>query len=123
MIPSTFSHNGALPMHVAPYLTERERDAGVKAIDRGALVAVAETQPFSPHGGGLVALATPALANEIASRHGDELDELKAELKEAARELANLRTIIGEVMAEKNPREHDYRLHNAADDVAAAIKN
>jgi hypothetical protein len=110
--------------HVLPYVTDRELDGIMDAVCDGRLVAVA--QSAAPDGSvqaqrAIVAVAAPELADELAARDADALDTLRAELKDATRELRSLRDIIGEVFREERPQDFDYRLHDAAEDVQRAF--
>lgn len=126
-IRTTFSdaghHRGARTRTI-PYLQPREVAGIMSAVESGALVAVAsETVAGAIGAGEIVAVATPEIAERLTARDPDLAGELLSELREAARELRNLRTIAGEVMAEREPAEFLYRIENAADDVKKAIDN
>lgn len=101
---------------VLPYLTEREADGILDAIDAGHLRAVANDE------GAIVAVMEPVRADDyVQPSYGDARDRLYNRLREAADELKSLQTIIGEVMAEKYPRDFRGRLEEAADDVQGAL--
>lgn len=102
---------------VLPYLTEREADGILDAIDAGHLRAVANDE------GAIVAVMEPerAIGYAMTVDDNDARDRLYNRLREAADELKSLQTIIGEVMAEKYPRDFRGRLEEAADDVRSAL--
>jgi predicted RNA-binding protein len=112
-IASTYWDTDTIPA-ILPYLQPREIDNVLDAIDDGRLAAVAQD-------GEILAVATPAAAEMIVRSNQDAVEDLLAELREAIRELGNLRTIVGEVMVEKDPAEHVYRIEEAIDDVSKAI--
>jgi hypothetical protein len=99
---------------ILPYLHPREIDNVLDAIDDGRLAAVAQD-------GEILAVATPAAAEMIVRGNQDTVEELLYGLREATREIDNLRTIVREVMAEKDPAEHAYRIEEAIDDVDKAV--
>jgi uncharacterized protein YfcZ (UPF0381/DUF406 family) len=103
---------------ILPYLHPREIDSTLDAIADGDLVAVAD-----PREGTIVALATPEIAGTITNRPDveDRVNDLLSELREARRELDNLRQIAREVLAEKEPADWDWKLEEAADDVQKAL--
>jgi hypothetical protein len=81
-------------------------------------VAVAD-----PREGAIIALATPEIAQTIVDRPDveDRVNELLFELREARRELSNLRQIAREVLAEKEPSDWGWKIDDAADDVQKAL--
>jgi uncharacterized protein YfcZ (UPF0381/DUF406 family) len=103
---------------ILPYLHPREIDSTLDAIADGDLVAVAD-----PREGAIIALATPEIAKAITNRPDvkDVVNELLSELREARRELDNLRQIAREVLAEKEPTDWDWKIEDAADDVQKAL--
>jgi hypothetical protein len=101
---------------VLPYLTDREVDGIVDAICDGRLVAVADTVEK-----GITAVASPEVADLLVKHDDDAAGELLEELREANRELDNLRQIMREVLAEKDPSDFEYRLDDAIDDVRKGI--
>jgi hypothetical protein len=110
--------NGADGPTILPYLHPREIDSTLDAIDDGGLVAVAD-----PREGAIIALATPEIAQTIVDRPDveDRVNELLFELREARRELSNLRQIAREVLAEKEPSDWGWKIDDAADDVQKAL--
>lgn len=109
--------NGSDGPVILDYLHPREIDSTLDAIDDGGLVAVAD-----PREGAIIALATPEIAQTIVDRpDADRVAELLAELREARRELSNLRQIAREVLAEKEPSDWGWKIDDAADDVQKAL--
>lgn len=99
-----------------PYLTTRERDGIIDALDAGELVGVVDADANA-----IVAVATPQLADQLEHRDDDALKCLDRELAIALSEIQSLTDIIGEVLAEKEPSDYRYRLEDAAYDVRKAI--
>jgi hypothetical protein len=103
-----------------PRLTERERDAVVAAVDCGELVAVVDVQPLG--GSPIVAVVTP----EHVERFCAESDEaartrLYQRLRELSDELKTLTTIVGEVMAEREPRDFRHRILDCVADAETIL--
>jgi hypothetical protein len=121
MIPTTYSESGSRKLATIPYLHPREVEAAHVALDAGELVAVAKSETGAIGYGTIVALARPDLADDLVNRDADLVNDLRYELTEARRELANLRTIVGEVFAEKEPSDHVWKLEDAVDDVDRAL--
>lgn len=117
MIASTFQSVTAADRTILPYLHPREIDNVLDAIDSGELRAVVDEQ------GAIIALAQSDVADTIAAQDGTDevIQDVRHALDEATRELNSLREIVREVMVEKHPPDHDYRIENAADDVQSAI--
>jgi len=96
---------------ILPSITERELDQVWDATADGTLLAVA-------HEGELIACATREWADRIVNGPDQNaINALDAALLRAQDELRSLRDIIGEVMSEANPRDHRWRLDDAALDV------
>jgi hypothetical protein len=104
-----------------PYLTDRELDGIVDAICDGELVAVADISGQGQRTGQIVAVAVPELADELTNRDPFGVKTMREHLRKTLHELESLRTIIGEVMAEKCPRDFRYRLDDAEADVQRAL--
>lgn len=118
MIVSSFaSMFAAGGLQVLPRPTDREIAQILAAVESGELVPVIDVQPLG--GSPIVAVVTADYADRLIA--SEEADSLRDELRDAAAELSTLRTIIGEVMAEKEPADFAYRLEDAVDDVQAAL--
>lgn len=113
-----------------PSLREREFDGICDALADGALVVIARTTR------GFAAVPTAEIIGALAPDDADEFVRLTEEgparerqagaigeqLRELREELATLRTIVGEVMAEKRPQDFDHRIGACIDDADALAK-
>jgi hypothetical protein len=111
-IPTTIGASIDANLIVMPRLTDREVDSILDAIDAGELLAIADPGK-TPGSGTIVALADADHAAKLTDRDDDTIAELRRELEEASKELDSLRTIIGEVFAETEPRDHRWKLDEA----------
>jgi len=119
-VATTYNESGSRPFATVPYLHPREVDGILDAIDSGELIAVAESST-TPGYSTIVALAREDLAESLTKRDDDAIKELQKALQDTRKELQSLRTIIGEVFAEKEPADWRFKLDDAADDVRKAL--
>jgi hypothetical protein len=115
-IPTTIGASIDANLIVMPRLTDREVDSILDAIDAGELLAIADPGK-TPGAGTIVALADTEHAAKLTDRDDEVIELLRRELEETSKELDALRTIIGEVFAETEPRDHRWKLEEAEYDV------
>jgi hypothetical protein len=116
MIRTTIGTSIDANLTIMPRLTDRELDSILDAIDSGELLPIADTGPM-PGAGTIVALADADHAAKLTERDDETIAELRRDLEKASKELDSLRTIIGEVFAESEPRDWKWKLEEAEHDV------
>lgn len=120
MIVSSFGNYCVGGLTQLPRLTERERDAVVAAVDCGELVAVVDVQPLG--GSPIVAVVAPEHVDRLCAKSDEgAVATLRDRLRELSTELDTMCAIVGEVMAEREPRDFRHRILDCVADAETIL--